>query len=344
MQTPKYGLASTLTNQTGVIRMKKKLSFALVVTLILASLPTIAFAASGCSFTFVGTTMYLDGNCTTTETIYIPDGHILEGQGYSITALDPAAGHFTGAVVANAGSSAYVNNLTVTSSGLVNVCDAGANRLRGIMFEGASGSITHTNVVGINQGNSGCQEGNAIEVRNAPFDGTHPGTVTVSITNNFVDYYQKTGIVVNGDVQVAVNNNYVGSAYLDDYLAANSVQLGYGAMGSVNNNTIVGNDWDGASDYVGTAVLIYAAGDVNVKKNTVIGAGTDIGVFALYSGTVNVVNNSLTRSADDGKDDYGSGVWFYGNNGKSKLVHNTFSGWKNNHEGADLDKVNISLP
>jgi len=316
-------------------------------TMILVALMVIPVSAStSCTFTTIDTTMYLDGDCTTDGTIYISDGFTLDGQDYTITAIDPSSGHFVGAVVQNAGSTAYVTHLNVTASGLLNVCDGGANRLRGIMFEAASGSITNSTVIGINQGYNGCQEGNAIEIRNAPFDGTHPNTVQVGVTNNRIDDYQKTGVVANGDVDVAVNNNYIGSADLDDYIAANSVQFGYGGMGSANNNTILGNDWDGISDYVGTAVLLYAAGDVNIKKNQIEGIGTDVGVFASYSGTVNIMNNSIHREPESEceKDDYGFGVWFYGNAGKSKLVHNTFSGWLTPYNGADLDKVNTVLP
>ncbi len=50
----------------------------------------------------------------------------------------------------NGGATAYVKNLTVTVSGLANVCDGGADRLRGIMFEGASGSITHNAILDLN--------------------------------------------------------------------------------------------------------------------------------------------------------------------------------------------------
>ncbi len=116
-----------------------------------------AEAASTCSFTVVGTVMTLNADCTTDTTLLVPDGFTLNGNGYTITAVDPPAGSFKGAVVMNGGATAFVANLTVDALALANVCDAGANRLRGIMFEGASGSITHVTVTNINQGPSGCQ-------------------------------------------------------------------------------------------------------------------------------------------------------------------------------------------
>lgn len=288
--------------------------------------------------------MKLQGDCTTDSTIFVPQDYTLDGNGHQITAMDPSSGHYTGAVVQNQGNVAHVKNLRITASGLANVCDAGTSRLRGIMFDGASGSITSDEVIGINQGNSGCQEGNAIEVRNAPFDGTHPNTQHVEINNNYVDQYQKTGIVVNGDVFASVTNNYVGSSGLDDFLASNSVQLGFGAAGSVNNNSILGNDWDGPTDFAGTAVLLFEAGDVNVNHNNISGQGTDVGVLAEFSGGINVMNNTITRSPDDGKDDFGVGVWFFENGAKSKAVHNRFAGWIEDLIGADLAQANVCLP
>lgn len=305
-------------------------------------------AANDCVFDDdpVTKTLTLTADCTTDSTIFVPDGYTLDGNQFQITAIDPPSGHFLGAVVQNAGATAHVKNLGVTASALSNVCNTGPDRLRGIMFEGASGSVTGNNVIGINQGVSGCQEGNAIEIRNAPFDGTHPNTVNVDINNNYVDAYQKTGIVVNGDAEASVTNNYVGSADLEDSLAANSVQFGFGAFGSVNNNQILGNEWDGLSNFAATAVLIFLAGDVNVNHNTIAGDATDVGVLAVFAKTVNVMNNTITRSitVDEEKDDFGVAVWFFDNDGKSKVVRNEVSGWNSDFLGADLDVANVVQP
>ena len=182
-----------------------------------------AEALTTCTFTTVVSTWRLDADCTTDETIKVPDGFTLDGQGHTITAMDPSGGHFTGAVVANGGAIAHVKNLTVTTWLLANVCDGGPARLRGIMFEGTSGSIAYNHVLAINQGPSGCQEGTAVEVRNAPFDGTHPGTKMVEIAHNDVLDYQKTGILANGDVSVSVHHNKVGASSTRRPIASSSV-------------------------------------------------------------------------------------------------------------------------
>ena len=129
-------------------------------------------AASTCAFQTVGAVMTLTGDCVTDTTIEIPNGQTLDGRNNTITAVDPTGGHFKGAVVKNAGPLANVQNLRITSAGLSDVCDGGDDALRGIFFNGVSGSIYGNTVSNLNQGASSCPEGNAIEVQNASVDGS----------------------------------------------------------------------------------------------------------------------------------------------------------------------------
>lgn len=287
-----------------------------------------AQATTDCSFTVSGSTMSLDAPCTTDETIVVPGGVTLDGDGHAITAVDPPSGHFRGAVVANGGGDAHVADLTVAADGLASACDGGADRLRGIMLAGASGSISGTHVLGINQGPSGCQEGNAIEVRNAPFDGTHPGTVSVEIAHNVVADYQKTGIVANGDVDVDVHHNDVGASATQESLAANSIQLGFGALGSVTHNHVEGNQWMGVTSWAASAVLVYLA-KADVSQNNV-GGNSDIGLFFIGD-DIHAFNN---RVFDEGPDHPNSGwdigVGSYGDN---DVLNNKARGFRTPFDG-----------
>ena len=258
-----------------------------------------------CSFTTNGNVMKLNANCITDQTINIPDGFTLDGANYTITAVDPTGNHFKGAVVKNEGASASVTKLTIKTSSLSNVCDGGNDRLRGIMFEGASGTIINNKILDINQGASGCQEGNAIEVRNAPFDGTHPATKSVEISLNDVSNYQKTGIVANGDVLVNIHNNKIGSSATQANLAANGVQLGFGALGKVTNNQIGGNSWC-CVDAAATAILLYESGNnVEVSQN-IISGNADVGIYALLNNAL-IENNKVFEEGTDGAYDIGVG-------------------------------------
>ncbi|MGZ4603687.1 MAG: right-handed parallel beta-helix repeat-containing protein, partial [Kineosporiaceae bacterium] len=218
-------------------------------------------------------TRTLLGDCTATSTVPVPDGWTLDGAGHSITAKDPAGAHFTGAVVRNAGAAASVRNLTVTASGLADVCDAGDDRLRGILLDGAAGAITNNRVVGVRQDGSGCQEGNGIEVRNEPFDTTGPD-LAVTVSGNEVLGYQKAGIVANGSVLATVTDNTVTGLGPVGYIAQNGVQLGFGASGIADGNTITDNWYTGPD--LACGLLLYRADGVKQKRNTFVADEQDL--------------------------------------------------------------------
>lgn len=224
-------------------------------------------SSAPCAFTVSGTTMTLVDDCTTDHTILVPGGSTLDGDGHTITAVDPAAGHFVGAVVRNSGTSANVTDLGVTTSGLADLCDGGDDRLRGIMLDGASGAITNNSVVDLRQVGSGCQEGNAIEVRNAPFDTTGPDVVA-SVTGNEVSGYQKTGVLVNGSVVATVADNAIGGLGPVPYIAQNGVQIGFGATATVSDNTIAGNVYTGTANAESCGLLFFQADGVKQRRNS----------------------------------------------------------------------------
>ncbi|HVH67975.1 MAG TPA: right-handed parallel beta-helix repeat-containing protein [Gemmatimonadales bacterium] len=177
-------------------------------------------------------------------TILIPDGGTVEGNGHTITALDPPLG-FRGPELKSSGNTANVNNVGITTS-LSDAfgCMGGDDRLRGIVFDGASGNITNNRVITIKRGlSSGCQEGNGIEIRNS----ANVGVPMVLIDNNVVRDYQKNGITANGAVSVTITNNVIQGAGRVDYIAQNGIQFGFGATGQVSGNSITDNFYTGCS-------------------------------------------------------------------------------------------------
>jgi hypothetical protein len=240
---------------------------------------------SACIFTTSGTTMTLTADCTTDHTILVPQGFTLDGAGHTITAVDPAGDHFLGAVVKNGGTVANVTNVTITASGLANICDGGDARLRGILLDGAAGAITNNQVVGIKQGtNSGCQEGNAIDARNAPFDTTGPD-LAVTISGNTATDYQKTGIVVSGSVVANVTNNVVTGAGPVDYIAQNGIQISFGATATLKGNTSSGNDYT-PSSFIACGILYFDADGVKASNNSLFNNERNICNFGKGGGNV----------------------------------------------------------
>jgi Right handed beta helix region len=228
-----------------------------------------------CAFATLGTTMTLLADCTTLVTIFIPDGFTLDGNGHTITAMDPPGG-FQGPVVKNQGPTASVTNLGLTASLASSFgCMGGDSRLRGILFDGASGNITNNTVITIKRGlSNGCQEGNAIEIRN--FTGT--GTKTVLIDNNVVRDYQKNGITANGDVAVTITNNTIQGAGRVDYIAQNGIQFAFEATGQVSTNSITDNFYTGCSHqdaaktgctpFVAAGLLLFDIDPSSVRRSS----------------------------------------------------------------------------
>jgi parallel beta-helix repeat protein len=219
----------------------------------------------------------------------------IDGDKHTITALDPTAGHFLGAILlVTGGVEAKVYDFEITTYALANVCDGGADRLRGIMYEGASGRIENNKLIDINQnasGGSGCQEGNAIEVRNEPFDGTHPNTQKVKIKDNYVERPQKTGIVCNGDVDCQIEKNKVIGQGAIDYIAQNGIQCGFGALCRVRKNDVWGSSYTPAT-FASACILVFDGqnGKVHVDRNDM--HLCDVGVWFISTDDGKVEKNN----------------------------------------------------
>lgn len=269
---------------------------AILSTLVVIAGAAPAAAADDCVIINTPRSLKLAADCTTDSTIYVPDGASLDGQGHTITAVDPAGGKFLGAVVQNAGSSMNITRLVVRGDLGATACDTGANRLAGVRFDRAGGSITKSTILNINQEASGCAEGYGIEVRNPV--GESNGTVRVQISNNRVEDYQKTGILVSGDVNVTMFKNTVSSGYDQSALAANSVDIGDGAGGWVSDNTIYGNQWLGTSYWIATAMVVYDAHNLQLTNNSILG-NSDIGIAIQYSSNIMLRGNAILDQGQD---------------------------------------------
>lgn len=248
-----------------------------------------SLGGSACLVSDDGSTLTLLADCTTDHTLFIPDDYTFDGDHHTITAVDPSGGHFLGAILENNGSSANVKNVTLTTLNLTDACDAGAGRLSGILFDGASGSITNNTVRDLEQGTngeSGCQEGNAIDVRNTAGVTPQPN---VTISGNTVSDYQKTGILATGSVAATITGNSVAGDGGIAYIAQNGIQISDGATAKVTGNTVSGNNYT-PPKVTACGLLIFKAGGVSGTKN---------GVSSLKSD--NTINGNETDICNFGK-------------------------------------------
>src|SRR5688572_28614444 len=224
-------------------RVARRMRRAALVILLLAG-PTASEAQqASCQFTHFGDVWVLNHDCVTYASIEIPDGVTLDGNQHTIFAVDPPDTTFQGGIVVARGGTASIVNTTITAVLLANRCHAGASRLRGIYFEGASGTIKGNTIDNVNKGTSSeCEEGNGIEVRNDRIGGPPS---EVEIDHNLIDRYQKTGVIVHGNVNALVQFNVIRASVAQDVLAANAVQIGPGALARIEHNIIAGNSFSG---------------------------------------------------------------------------------------------------
>lgn len=233
-----------------------------------------------CSFSLEAGRLALVADCTTDTTLLIPDGYTFDGQGHTLTAVDPPGGGFTGAVIRNRGGTARVRNVTVTTSGLMDSCSSGAAMLRGIQLEGASGEVVDSVVSGLGKGpTSGCQEGFGIEVRN---DDASRGPFRVDVLRNRVSDFQKIGILATGAVEVNIADNTVEGGGAVSHIARNGIQVSNGVTARVTGNRVSGNAYTGASA-TGTGVLLKVDPGAPLVAGLVVEGNTltdnDIGIY-----------------------------------------------------------------
>ena len=156
----------------------------------------------------------------------------------------------------------------------------------------AGGSLTGVSVDGISHGN-GVQEGNAISVRNrVSGDDINVPRAHVALTDVDVTNYQKTGLLLDGNLTFAVTDARIGQGagpqgQPNPTIAANSLQISRGASGSVTGSTVKLNSHESA-----TGVLLYNARNVDFDGVTVDGdAPATVGIS--LSNSSNTINTNF---------------------------------------------------
>ena len=235
----------------------------------------------------------LTDNVSTNATITMPNNATLDGNGHTITAVEDASTpNFPGPVVASATGDASgpaeldIKNLDITTEGFQNGSNSNG-QLAGIYMYRAGGSLTDVSVDGISHGN-GVQEGNAISIRNrVSGDNIDVPRAKVDLSDIQVTNYQKTGVLLDGNLTFTVKNAQVGQGggpqgQPNPTIAANSLQISRGASGTVTDSQFALNSHPQAA-----GVVLYNARKVDFDGVTVSGdAPATVGI--------NVSNSSQT--------------------------------------------------
>src|SRR5580704_3227220 len=200
-----------------------------------------------------------------------------------------------------------ISHLTVDGTGN-NLAGCGAPTLEGIYYQNSSGTITDNVVRNQYQSDladfGGCQNGLAINVESL----TDNSTVTIS--NNFVQSYQKNGITATGaetgssgpGPNVTITSNYIvglGANALNWGAAApaaeNGVQFGFGASGKITTNVVIDDIWppdtSSQSGNAASGILVYASAGISVLNNDV--GSTQFGIVAVTDPTYGPADGTI---------------------------------------------------
>jgi hypothetical protein len=219
----------------------------------------------------------------------------IRGKGASMTTIQApatmAACFSTGSgpiypvVCALNGADVTLQDVTVDGFGRGN----GHYRFVGVGFRNAGGTVQNAVVTGI---------------RETPFSGTQHGVAvyafnddgvarSLAVLGNQITDFQKNGMALNTGgttpLAVTVEGNTVTGVGPTTVTAQNGIQVfGTHITGSVDDNTVTGIAYDGAS-FVATSVLNYYA-SVDAAGNTVTGAQT---AFYWYDGSGTIADNTV---------------------------------------------------
>jgi parallel beta-helix repeat protein len=185
-----------------------------------------------------------------------------------------------------------IHYLTVDGSGNNLNSGCSAPNLIGIYYQNASGTIRY--VVARNQAqnaeNFHCQPSAGLGIF---VESGGSGTSTVTIENCSVRGYQKNGITGDetGTNLTIRGNSVVGAG--PTTTAQNGIQLGFGATGRVEYNTVADDVFNGdPNEGAASGILIFGSGDTTITGNSV--TTTQTGINIVTDGTLTANGNTIT--------------------------------------------------
>jgi len=222
-------------------------------------------------------------------------------------------------------------------TGTVNAEVKNANYF-GVVADGAAVNVTGSNVHDIGEVPlNGSQHGNAIYYTNA---------ASGTISGNTVGHYQKNGITAVNGSSVMISSNTVTGEGAVNTIAQNGIEVGSGATGTVQDNTVSDNAYTGPNGASSGGVLVFggpyfgAPYTTGVQVSHNILTNNDVGIY-LYNADASgnapkaqtkngAVNNTITNTLNNsnttgcGSIGYQAGISELGT--KDNIVNNKISG------------------
>ena len=179
----------------------------------------------------------------------------------------------------------------LTIDGANNGISECAPNLMGIYFQNASGEIDRVAVRNFKLSVSlnGCQSGTGIFVQSGG------GSISeVRIHRSTIHDFQKNGITANEiGTSASIERNVVTGLGPTNGAAQNGIQIGFGASGSIESNTVTNNVWSPCTAVstctaIATNILVEQSDNISVKDN--VAGISQAGIF-IHANQASVLNN-----------------------------------------------------
>jgi hypothetical protein len=196
-------------------------------------------------------------------------------------------------------TSVTIRGLTV--DGANNGLSQCAPDLMGVYFQNASGEIDRVAVRNfkLSAALNGCQSGTGIFVQSG-----NGGVSQVVIHRSTIHDFQKNGITANeAGTSASINGNTVTGLGPTTGATQNGIQIGFGAAGAIDNNTVTNNLWAPCTavatcSAVATNILVEQSDGVEVQGNNV--GIHQVGIFVHANQASIGQNETFATSVFDG--------------------------------------------
>ena len=188
--------------------------------------------------------------------------------------------------------------------------------LRGFTITGPGGGPCASLQYGVFVGNGGSadiRDNRITEIRDNPFGGCQNGVAVrvgsqflgeeghATIFGNFIDRYQKGGIVIDGEDSTAtVQQNRIQGSGPTGAIAQNGIQISRSARADVEQNIVLDNSYTGPAFASSTGILLFqVSGGVDIKQNEATRNDDNLGAYETTGATIEL-NDFYRASQYDG--------------------------------------------
>ncbi len=257
---------------------------------------TIAYAltqaSSGSTIRVAGGTYAQQLVVPGTENVTIAGGWAPKGTSVSPVVVDPSAlpvaepdtdSSYPQYAIVDAlpGSQVSLQDLTINGSGAEGQFTSCADDFVGVYYRDASGALNDVTVTGVELAPDlfGCQDGLGVYVATNSGKSSNVGMSSLNVNN-----YDKNGITCDdAGTSCSVASSTVAGIGPTSAIAQNGVQIAFGAVGSVTNDVVTGDNYTGVNDADSTGILVFGGCGEPLDANVTAAGnwlqGDDIGVY-----------------------------------------------------------------